>query len=534
MLKSIHSVSAQLDLRSVRRMDAGVRTRASNLGGIVLALVGALAATLPHSPANMPYVYPDGGVFLYVAQRLREGAVLYRDVWDHKPPLIYYLNELGLALTNGSRWGVWALELVAVGTAALTGYLVLRRAAGQLVALLVTAVWLLAFFSLVEDGNLTETFALPLQFLCLALAYDVETHRQGIYRWRGILLGALLALIFWLKPNEIGIGLAVGLYILVRAARRRSWRSALTSLALILVGFVAVSVPVLLPSALQGGLGDLYQTVFVFNYIYSRRFAFIASRVDALAAGYQFLSTTVLLVLGSFGFIIGVVALLRARGRIPASLRPLLGISALALPIEIVLVTTSGRSFDHYFIALLYVLAVWMAWFLHVAKESILLWLDSHTIQTRRWVTAGLLSGVLVLSLPALQNDIVLAEKLHAVQPSNMVAYIRSHTTPRDTVLVWGLETRLLFFADRRAPTKFPHTVIFEFPQVATADVVEDYFARILAKKPALIIDTRGYGLNNFTPAQSHKLFRQINRLRDLYHRSGEIGGMTIYERKSP
>jgi len=29
------------------------------------------------------------------------------DVWDHKPPLIYFVDALGLSLTPNSLWGVW-------------------------------------------------------------------------------------------------------------------------------------------------------------------------------------------------------------------------------------------------------------------------------------------------------------------------------------------------------------------------------------------------------------------------------------------
>src|SRR5258707_15779134 len=104
--------------------------RAVTLFLLVLSIAGALAVTLPHSPTNMPYVWPDGGVFLYVAQRMLDGAALYRQVWDHKPPLVYYLNALGLWLTQGSRWGVWGIEALAVAAATLLSVQLLRRVFG--------------------------------------------------------------------------------------------------------------------------------------------------------------------------------------------------------------------------------------------------------------------------------------------------------------------------------------------------------------------------------------------------------------------
>src|SRR6478672_4582372 len=47
----------------------------------------------------------DSGLFLHVGQRLLHGDVLYRDISDNKPPLVYWLNALGLLLGRGSPGG---------------------------------------------------------------------------------------------------------------------------------------------------------------------------------------------------------------------------------------------------------------------------------------------------------------------------------------------------------------------------------------------------------------------------------------------
>src|SRR4029078_11970108 len=151
--------------------------------------------------------------------------------------LVYYLNALGLWATQGSRWGVWGIETLAVAGATVLSIQLLRRVFGTAIALLVTAIWMVSFFSIIEDGNLTETYALPLQFACLALAYQVETKRAGVYRWRGFFIGILLGLIFYLKLNEIGVGFGMRAYILLKAIPTRAWRRALVDLGFIVAGF---------------------------------------------------------------------------------------------------------------------------------------------------------------------------------------------------------------------------------------------------------------------------------------------------------
>ena len=68
------------------------------------------AILLPESPLFKPYLERDSGVFHYIGWLITQGKIPYRDVWDHKPPVIFFINALGLLLAGGSRWGVWGLE----------------------------------------------------------------------------------------------------------------------------------------------------------------------------------------------------------------------------------------------------------------------------------------------------------------------------------------------------------------------------------------------------------------------------------------
>ncbi len=49
----------------------------------------------------------DSGAFLYIGQRILKGDIPYRDIWDHKPPCIFFINALGLFIGRGAIWGVW-------------------------------------------------------------------------------------------------------------------------------------------------------------------------------------------------------------------------------------------------------------------------------------------------------------------------------------------------------------------------------------------------------------------------------------------
>jgi hypothetical protein len=72
-----------------------MRLRERVLITIVLAALSAGALWIDRSIQF--FIGRDSSLFLYVAQRIQDGGLPYRDVWDHKPPLIYYFGVIGLA-----------------------------------------------------------------------------------------------------------------------------------------------------------------------------------------------------------------------------------------------------------------------------------------------------------------------------------------------------------------------------------------------------------------------------------------------------
>ena len=133
---------------------------------IVLLIGGVL---LPQSPFFTKIPHRDSGVFLYQAQQILTGEIPYRDMWDHKSPLIYYIDAFGLFLGNGSLWGVWFLELASLNIAAFLLYSLIRQQFGFIPALSCVVLFLESMLFIFDGGNRPEEFALPFQFLILFL-----------------------------------------------------------------------------------------------------------------------------------------------------------------------------------------------------------------------------------------------------------------------------------------------------------------------------------------------------------------------------
>ena len=148
--------------------------------------------------------YPsrDSGVFLDIGQRMLAGDTPYLDYWDHKGPLIYFINALGKLLDPAGEWGIFFLQ---VGFITTTIYLVRRFLVNQVSRLsfgIGLAVFLYFVNNLGQGGNLVEVYALL--FIAAGLAAGIKAIESG-RNWPMIILGGTGALAFALRPNLIAV-----------------------------------------------------------------------------------------------------------------------------------------------------------------------------------------------------------------------------------------------------------------------------------------------------------------------------------------
>ncbi len=486
-----------------------------------------LFVLFPSSPLNMPSTYRDSGVFLYVGSHILKGEIPYRDIWDHKPPVIFFLYATGLAIANGSRWGVWLLEALSLSLATLIGFRLMRDAFGFTSAIAGSFLWLLSLVFVIEGGNLTEEYALPLQFGCFYLAYDAEKH--GAYSWRSYLIGLLCGLAFFTKQTTIGIGIALVFYITLKGVVFRQRQNLITNLSFLFLGGLTAALPFVAFFVAHNAAYYFWDAAFVYNFFYSNRTELLRSTISAILAGFQALSRTGLTTFALFGWGTGLCYTILNRRTLDRSVVFLVSIALIDLPIELLMVSISGEQYGHYYITLLPVFAILTCFFAYTLITGL-----AHITPSTR--TANLAISFFVLfSFASIQTQPIrdyraLTFSLKKVNSSDVVDYIKEHSNDTDYVLMWGAETAVNFFAHRSSPTRF----VYQYPLYTVGytnkEMVEEFLGDIVRNKPSLIIDTQGKGIvtNNFgiTSSQINQSFQFIE---SNYREIDRIGSWVVY-----
>jgi len=271
---------------------------------IVLLLGLAVLSAFYFYPFASQVPHRDSGIYLYIGSELLKGKTIYSEVWEHKPPFIFYINALGLLLGCGSPWGVWGIEIAFLFLTLLISYLAMRKSLGAVIAFLLSAAAFLAVF-LYMSGNFTEEYALLFQALILFFFLrDQHDHKKPAVFF---LLGILTGIVFNIKQTYIDLSAAIVILILLTMVFTKHWREFKHLLAMAL-GFLLTNLLVLLLMAAQGALKGWWQTAYLFNFAYSSLTIF--ERLEALQNLFQILSKNPFFVIMAALWLIGILSLL--------------------------------------------------------------------------------------------------------------------------------------------------------------------------------------------------------------------------------
>ncbi len=456
---------------------------------LVLVLATAALVLYPSAPVS-PLRYPanDSAMFAYGGWKILNGATPYIDFWEQKPPLVFYLNALGLLLGAETFWGIWLFEVFNLGLTGFLAWVILKDVFGWKVASLTVLISLFNLFYLLEGGNLTEQYALIFQLLALTLFMKSRQAERKV--WQALWIGVCGGLAFFLKQNMIGIWIAIGLIWLVDAIRavwrrtRFDWKAGQAEVRVLLelaAGFLGLVGLVFASLVWRGIFPDFWFAAFSYNFFYSslpliERFTNFFQNIRDLFSISVFFLMAFPLWLGSLIFFF------KTRASTPA--KTLMALAGVDFLLEVLLSSITSRSYLHYRMSLWPSLLLLFAFGMEILLRKI--------GQGRIWLEMGL--GMAICFLFLSQPISVMLEKFPVALEgtyTQTIEVILNETKPSDPILVWGGEPVLYFSSRREASTRYYFTPQILFSLGITDEIMKTFLAEVQANPPILVIDTR-------------------------------------------
>jgi hypothetical protein len=507
----------------------------------------------------------DSGLFAYGGQQILAGKMLYRDVWDTKPPLTFYLNALALWLFGETPWALWIFDVIWIGIAAVILFLTLKRITGPIPAGISIFFFLVVYHNpkYYEGGNFTEIYALIPQVLALwaYMHYLFSRRRKWIF-----IMGSMMAFAILSKPTDFAIGMAVLLGVLYLDVRQRSFRKAVKNLILAGAGAAAPILLVTVYFGIYGLLSDLWYAVITYDVIYAKQVSSretlketwrVIRESQPLATLFYLMIPSLLLFFAkNLRWLFSSSISDETKNIEDSDLRKeeaqkLFFMAVfISLPIEFAMTAISGWNFGHYFLMIIPALASSGAYLFY--------WLD-HLLEKRArqfyWLTIVLVGVVVIVgwtlntAMDSLPNHAELRalflegfNKEDAIHPVDW--YIIEHSKPDESVLVWSIQPMHNFVTGRRAPSRYVFASQLLLPNIDNEAMLTEFLEDVWNDPPALILsrekrlmgipylgESDNYFCSLCPPEALEKMYEFRAYVKEYYIPVEYIGEWTIYHR---
>ena len=419
----------------------------------------------------------DEGLYAGIGRAIWRGAVPYRDLFEHKPPLAFVPYVLAAATTASTAVGLHGFLLV-WNLATLVVVMALAHLLGGTAA----AAWSGFAFAVASAAPAVQGWSATTELLLLlpltgSIVVGVGALARGAGVGRMALSGALAGIAFWMKQPAV---IAASVVPVLAVIEQDGW---VRRVAAWLAGFLVVAGLVVGPFVLAGLGSEFWYWAFTHSWLYGQLPVPDWPARVALRARFVGEDLGPLLALSVWGVVATV-------GRTRRVVVGFLGTSLLSA-------LHSKFLYLHYFALAVPAIAVggglgaaaivarWAAW-------------------GRGWsVVAGVAIASVVVAVPLAArpwywwqpDPSTVTTRLLGAQgfdAAPLVAdYVRAHTRADDTIFVYGSEPEIAFLADRHDVNPFGMLYPLTWPWPRHREFQARVWAAIERERPAYIILAR-------------------------------------------
>lgn len=417
------------------------------------------------SPINVHGIsVTDSSVFRNVAEVILNGGMPYKNIFDHKGPLLYIFNVFGQLINYKN--GIWIIELISIFVALLYTFksfnLFCKTKNSYLGTILISTI----LVQYLNGGNLTEEYAFPFIAISLFIFLDYLKNKN-ISKIRVIISGASFAAVCLIRINMIPVWIVFSIGILSNLIKEKNYKTILNFFISFVIGIALITLPIAIWLITKNSFFDFINQYFCFNFIYTSN----ARNYQKLLAILFFMKNNLILI----SLIINLFIITKEK-----SLISILNFTFIIL--SLLVVGMSGSTYAHYGM----ILTSCCIYPFAKLFESIEL-LDLQSQQAISLITyiilVILIGNIWINEISKTLNKYGDGSKYDV--DNAIIEEINNSTTSNDYITVYGNKTIYYLLSNRKSSSKY----YYQFP-IATMDnkIFDEYFSDLEKNQPKLIL----------------------------------------------
>lgn len=275
---------------------------------LIIFLSGLIMITLNSecSPIYPFNDWDDVNTIFTVGKSIIKGYVPYRDLYEQKGPLTYFLQVPAALISYTSFIGLWYIEIICAFFFLYFSYKIAELYVAQKAVFIIPFLSLLTYSSAsFHLGGAAEEYCLPLLAYALYIGCKSMEKNQLPSNKEFFLIGITSACVFWIKYSLVGFYLGWFLFFVIIAVKKEQCISLFHGLLFITAGVIFLTMPILIYFIVNKALSYLWQVYFYNNlFLYPNKTNGILSIIHDGFSNFFICNTycfiTILFVLSQF------------------------------------------------------------------------------------------------------------------------------------------------------------------------------------------------------------------------------------------
>lgn len=412
----------------------------------------------------------DSSVFRTIAMQIENGLVPYKDTFDHKGPLLYFINFLGSQMSFSN--GIWFIEFISLFITLCYMYKIARLKCNRIFSVTSVFLALSLLYKYFEGGNLVEEYAMPFITFSLYIFLDYLINKK-VNKFRLILCGLSLGCILLLRPNMIAVWVVFCIIIFIDILYKRKYKVLLNFILYFIIGLVIVILPFIVWLGLNSSLSDFWYCYIKFNTLYSSSIGGRAFFFNKWSSYIYFLNEPLII----FSIVILIYLFIVERKKIYLY-------NVLIFALSLLFICLSGMKYLHYGMVLVPLIIFPFSCLFKLISEnknsskvmSLVCLLFSYNFILPDWFK-------IIESIPIMYDNRYNKNiKSEVIEISNI---IKENSKENDLISVYGNLNSIYVYSKRLPATKYS----YQFPIGKIApEILYDYFIQISNEKPSIIV----------------------------------------------
>lgn len=217
------------------------------------------------------HTWDDSNCFFTVGKSVWFGKVIYKDLFEQKGPLLYFIHSLAYLISHRTFTGVFVFELIAAAFFMFFCWKSIALFSDTRCGILVPFIASIAYSSTsFVLGDSAEEFCLPFFMYSLYVSTKHLKEESDFKNSEFFVTGILAGCVLWIKFSLLGFYIGWCIVPIFTYARQKRWKEIIIAFVLVFAGVLLATLPYLIYFGLNRSIKDwlevyIYDNIFLYT-----------------------------------------------------------------------------------------------------------------------------------------------------------------------------------------------------------------------------------------------------------------------------